>query len=228
MDERAAQEAAWISYPMNTKAQEQAIGVYVALIGEAKFRIQWIEYALSGRTGLDAPLVREFGYLQLRMICELVALGCLTVHGDIQETRTRRFQDDHAADRILDGLERLHHHFYPRPSVEVLTGPAGRQLDPLPPDAYLTKNELLDLYRRQCGSALHKGSLKNLLKSKPTRQTQFPELVLATQKMAALLRVHLIGLLDDRTQIICFFHNTQGVVAAIAAEVAAPPDAEHP
>jgi hypothetical protein len=45
------------------------------------------------------------------MICELIAMGCLVAHGDLDHaTKLRR---EWAADRIMEELEKLHPHFFP-------------------------------------------------------------------------------------------------------------------
>ncbi|MGA7124937.1 MAG: hypothetical protein WBZ19_01415, partial [Chthoniobacterales bacterium] len=96
-----------------TKQQQDASILYANLLEEAKIRIASIEAVISGRAGLPAPLVREYSYLQLRILCELIALGCLTAHGDIKATQAPKLQKEYAADVIIKRLENLHPNFYP-------------------------------------------------------------------------------------------------------------------
>ncbi len=138
---------------MTDEELDRACRAYGGLMGEVKFRLGAIRYALDGKTGLHEAQVREFGFLQLRIICELIALGCLIVHGDIEETKSRRFKT-HAADDILNNLERLTPEFYPRPFVvDPASEPGIKSLIFKPDDEVLTKPKLLDLYRRTCGPA---------------------------------------------------------------------------
>jgi hypothetical protein len=202
---------------MNGAERDRSIRIYGGLMGEAKFRIQWIEYAVNGRTGLDSRLVEEFCYLQLRMICELIALGCLALHGDIPATQTRKFQRTHAADDILDGLERLHPEFYPRPVIDMDPGPKLGRLIPRPNEDFTTKNELLDLYRKRCSPNLHKGSLTKLLSNTSTVQKRFPNIVEPTQRIANLLSFHLIGLTVGETEVICVLNAPDGNVRVALA-----------
>lgn len=74
-----------------------------------------VERAALGLTGLPSFAVRDFGFLQLRMICEDIALGCLVAHGDITESNRRKFAREHSADRIMSMLHDLHPNFYPQP-----------------------------------------------------------------------------------------------------------------
>jgi hypothetical protein len=56
---------------------------------------------------IAVPLLREYGFLQLRMLCELIALGCLVAHGDIEETKAPVLQNEYKAGVIVKRLERL-------------------------------------------------------------------------------------------------------------------------
>src|ERR1700689_5024190 len=57
----------------------------------------------------------ELCYLQLRMICELIALSSLLAHGDIEAVSTRKTLTRYEADWILDRLFAIHPDFYPQP-----------------------------------------------------------------------------------------------------------------
>src|SRR6266850_2561007 len=98
---------------MATGAQIEAMKLYVAILEETKVRIDCINTALNGRTTLPERSAVEFCYLQLRMLCELIAVGCLVVHGDIEGTKGLR--KAWAADEIMKRLEKLHPDFYPHP-----------------------------------------------------------------------------------------------------------------
>jgi hypothetical protein len=74
----------------STAKQNDSINLYAAIMEEAKLRLNSIDMALGGATILPHQLVREFCFLQLRMLCELIALGCLTAHGDIEATTKLR------------------------------------------------------------------------------------------------------------------------------------------
>jgi hypothetical protein len=57
----------------------------------------------------------EFCYLQLRVVCELIALAALIAHGDIEATRTNKLQALYQADKIVKALSEIHSDFYPQP-----------------------------------------------------------------------------------------------------------------
>jgi len=57
------------------RKQESANELYANLMEEAKGRIACIDAALHGQLGQPAAIVREIGFLQLRMLCEVIALS---------------------------------------------------------------------------------------------------------------------------------------------------------
>jgi len=185
-----------------TEQQLKAMGTYCSLMDELRARLQWIEYAANGRTGMDRQLVLEFGLLQLRMIVELIALGCLVAHGDIAESKGALSRKA-GADEILNKLEQLHPDFYPVASVEAGRGEQGeRRFKGRDPD-YMTKPQLLQLYRRDCGNGLHRGSLKNLLGGRQPARKGYPELMQPAQRIANLLAFHQISLIDGDSLLLC-------------------------
>jgi hypothetical protein len=60
---------------MTAKARLLMMNNYATLMEEAKQRIGWLNVLLSGKIPLPNAATQEFGFLQLRIICELIALG---------------------------------------------------------------------------------------------------------------------------------------------------------
>ena len=134
-----------------TPKQRAALDFYCrGLMEEAKGRLICIDGAMDGQTGLPVPAVQEFCFLQLRMLCELIALGCLIAHGDLAPGV--KLNNLWAADKIVDRLEGLHPSFYPHAMK------AGLHRYEALKGGFLTKGQLLKLNSR-CGSMLHRGSL---------------------------------------------------------------------
>ena len=101
---------------MSAKDENAIATLYANLMDEAKARIDCIDRALRGQTGFPNPIVREFCYLQLRMLSELIALSCLVAHGDIAAKYSKRLGKAWSADDIIDQLTKLHPEFYPVPA----------------------------------------------------------------------------------------------------------------
>src|SRR3981081_1016837 len=115
---------------MITKDQQSAMNIYSGLMDEMKIRLDAVEFAISGLLQFHPIIHREFSYLQLRMICELIALGCLVAHGDIPATKSKTLRRAWSADEIFKALEKLHPDFYPHP-VEQITVPGWMELRPI-------------------------------------------------------------------------------------------------
>ncbi len=207
---------------MPTKRQLGAMNIYAKLMVEVKIRMTSIETACSGQTGLPGPLAREFCFLQLRMICELIALGCLTAHGDIKATQSKKWAKEYSADRILRLLEGLHPDFYPKPVRHSQLGPTSHHLQEIK-DGFMTKADLSRLYQK-CGDILHRGSVKRLLTENMPIQTNFPEIMSWSQKIIKLLKFHRVLLLGGKTVFVCTLNqkDTGKVQVAIAEAIEEP------
>jgi hypothetical protein len=184
----------------------RTLNLYCSLMSELKRRY----LALCDMTGLavdkkfSADIAAEFCWLQLRMICELIALGCLVAHDDIEMTRTGKLKQLWSADDIIKELDKLHADFYPRPAraivdtdrkpidIRTFDGPAA--IDYLLED-HLTKADLCELTAR-CGDELHRGSLKNLMSGKP-RVIDYSDFQKWGTKIRKLLSIHEIVLVDS-------------------------------
>jgi hypothetical protein len=193
--------------PSPTKQQNEAIAAYGRLLEEAVIRLKTTEGLIDGRFGVPQSLVAELGYLQLRMLCEVVALCCLIAHGDIEATRTTKLQKEYSADSILKKLEHLHPNFYPHP-VNISPTPIGHHLDRIA-DGFLTKNELLSLYH-ECGARLHRGSLAKFRSSAPrVHEVDLTKLREWLLKFVVLLRSHHVASHNNLAHFICFLSHEQ-------------------
>jgi hypothetical protein len=188
---------------MVTKKQESTLDLYAKLMEEAKSRLGCANLAVTGKTGLPGPAIREFCFLQFRMICELIALGCLAAHGDIEATT--KLRDEWSASNIVNQLEKLHPDFYPFPSEKETSG-RNHHLTPIK-DGYLTKAELISL-NGKCGDILHRGSLRKLISPRSPVQVHFPDIDGLARKIARLLDIHSIALLGGDAYIVCLMASS--------------------
>jgi hypothetical protein len=165
---------------------EEAMDAYSILMHEAKRRLIAMDTALVGRTGLPNGTICEFCFLQLRMLCELIALGCLTAHGDLE---TGKLKEAYQADRIIRRLEQLHPKFYPYAATD---GETGTELK----EGSFTKEELMKLYWK-CGDVLHRGSIQTLW-SRLRYADAVEEIRTWKEKIEALLSDHAIFMADGK------------------------------
>jgi len=183
---------------------EQAMEAYRGLMVEVKYRTEAIDAILAGKVPLRAKIAEETAYLQLRMICELIAIGCLIIHGDLSAKKTDPLQS-YKADWILTVLGKMHPKFFPvalEHEDEPTTPPAWVHKS----TGFLTRNDLIELYNRHAGERLHRGSARNVLKN--NKPLQFKEVRQWRDKVVSLLTRHIITSPDEKT--ICYFIMNDG------------------
>lgn len=202
---------------MTTEKQRAALLQYRLLMEEVKVRVLAIEHTANGFTQLNDQLAMEVCFLQLRMLCEVLALACLTAHGDLAKTQTVR--DEYAPGKILSLLEGLHEYFYPCPIVHQ-TATSMHMVDATGP--FLTKREVIELHGR-CGDMLHKGSIQRLRAKESNAKPNFDDVVSAAQKFFDLLGNHNIVLFDDRV-ILCSLNA--GPSGKVSVALAVPQHSE--
>jgi hypothetical protein len=219
-------------YSVMAFPKQKQLTLYADLMEEIKARFATINHAANGRTGMGAPFVREFLYLQLRFLCELIALGCLVAHGDIGALQVHKIGRSYSADEILDKMERLRPHFYPiavrETSVTKLpTGAQNHALEGVNPSP-LPKEALIAMYGAT-HKHLHRGSLKRLLSASAPLDLAInvPEIISQVQKISDLLSHHLIAL-NEHELMICLLVSpaAQGgcqVATALRPELGLPP-----
>lgn len=202
--------------------------LYANLMEEVKVRFDCINAGITGRLILPTPIVREFCWLQVRMLCELVALSCLVAHGDIAALQSNKLGKAYSADDILDRLAKLRPHFYPIAITQNLENPGATPgtrrykstaIDPSP----LPKEELLKLYART-HRYVHRGTYKGLVSSATPidMNPMFPEIVSLTQKISDLLGNHVIAITEDHV-LLCMLRNAeQGFKVQVATAERSP------
>ncbi|MGE0282720.1 MAG: hypothetical protein AB7P20_19205 [Rhizobiaceae bacterium] len=195
---------------------------YANLMEEAKQRIVIIDHALNGRTGLPSPFVREFCWLQLRMLCEVIAVGCLVAHGDIALFQPRKVTKETSAEDILKRLSNLRPHFFPVAYIPTKKSKPvpHTHIEPMKPEP-LTKDDLLTLYGKT-HRHLHRGSLKTIMaldEERPSLDTKIDAPMIAKwlDRLKRLLDVHHISISDEE-QIICVLGRVNAHVQVATLE----------
>jgi hypothetical protein len=161
-----------------TDSQQAAMSVYAGLLEEAKVRISAVEAVLNAQVILPSPIAHEFCFLQLRFLCEVIALGCLVLHGDIRaEGHARSIRDGKlkkawSAQLIIEELSNLHPSFYPFPTTQEKL-PIGFHLTALKPQDYLTREDLIKLWNT-CGEHLHRGQSQEAAQKQDADAVKLP------------------------------------------------------
>lgn len=205
----------------------ETLQLYCGIMEEVKLRAAAIDTGLNtARALLPAPLTAEFCYLQIRMICELIALGCLVAHGDItREGKGKKLRDEWSAGMIMTELGKLHPHFFPHPITITTTAPQpGKpsQIHLAARQGQLTKDEFLTLYGKT-GDALHRGTLNKLIGRKARHAMGDQEIVASTRRLLGLLNDHHISSWDNLRQLVCIMKAADRGGRALAFLGEAPP-----
>lgn len=193
---------------------EKAARLYGELMKEVKYRIEAIDHVLAKRVPLRNKICEELCYLQLRMICEVMALACLVIHGDVKGAQGSQIQKAYQADWIMRTLAELHPNFYPRPmraQDEPATEPGGLPSVIAVTEGFLTQAEHVRLYQL-CGDKLHRGRAKNLMKGADA--PNYTAIKVWRDKIVLLLNRHAVALVDGKNE--CWFimrHAGHGQVA---------------
>jgi hypothetical protein len=194
---------------------ETILDRYRALMEEIKWRLRILETAHTfplPRLGAAA----EISYLQLRMICEVIAVGCLLVHGDVPASRTARLKKEYKADAIIGVLETLHSDFYAVP-CEIkydLNGQPWGVVEPAVTRPILDKQSLRKLYY-EAGGFLHRGALDFVLPAN-VRKVKFAIIQEWATKIRSLLHNHRINLIDDKRELWIDMQGPEGFAALYA------------
>jgi hypothetical protein len=194
--------------------RQHQLGLYRSVMEEARTRVDAINVVLGGATGLAERAAAEFCFLQIRLLCELTALGCLVAHGEIEETKT--LSKLWAADEIVKRLERLNPTFYPRPVVFTNPQPGHWHLEDFPNENYLKQAEFGKLVGIT-GDILHKGSLSRLAKGRNPAECTIERALHWGQKIVNLINQHRIGLVGNNF-IICALADGSGSVSVSFAQ----------
>jgi hypothetical protein len=177
---------------------EKAVKAYANLLKEIKYRIEAIDTALAGKSGMRAKIAEEFCYLQFRMICEIMAIGCLIIHGDI--SIRGGLLTSYKADWIVKELGKLHPRFFPTPleNQDDMSGKIGAMV--ARKSGFLTQSDLALLWRRS-GERLHRGSARNVLAG--DKAIDLKSIGGWRDKIVYLLNRHTLTSADELTM--CYF-----------------------
>jgi hypothetical protein len=177
-------------------ARHKIAELYIAFMDHIVLRLDSIADSLSEfRSNPDHPdnwRNAEFCYLQIRKVCEYLALSVLVVHDLYQDTSVQRLAKDWHAAEIFSKLLELNPYAFPI-ATEVKfdhNGPGRHHIEPTPP---VLEPADLDRIYGICGDRLHAGSLKRILASK-VPPYNFEEITNWRNKFVLTLSNHMIRL----------------------------------
>jgi hypothetical protein len=172
--------------PAFPKSDHDKAKVYLHCMVEIKERLGVVEK--FRQIPMQALFVNEACYLQLRYICELVAIGCLVAQGDYETQRT--FREEHSPPKIFAALKRLHPHFFPQP-MTITSSPGSHHFEANnKPDAY-TEDQVANLWATS-GDHLHRASITSYIKKTFAPPPDLASIDKHINGLVRLLECHLI------------------------------------
>lgn len=175
---------------MNEPKETLAVQSYLTLMREVVIRIELIASACEGKLNLTPPYAREYSFLQFRRICELLALGCLQIHGELSTTQTKSAINEWNAEKIMTMLHREHPYAFPQSVVRKKSGNRNEINCNSNPNA-LTKEEFKKLYS-ECGQVLHRGTIRTLASSGTITAADYEGVMIWQKKLVDLLNEHIL------------------------------------
>jgi hypothetical protein len=171
------------------------INLYCDVMEEIKRRtaVVWSFLNCKSSTIYKATTI-ESACLQVRKILELIALASLVANKTEFAAQNEKFAKVWNARLILNDLERLNPHFYPKPIREVPVAKPGitNDLQEIT-DGFLTKDDFLKVYEK-CGRMMHSD---NPYGGKTDYRYYDKSIPKWMEKIRVLLNSHTIRLIND-------------------------------
>ncbi|GGB68894.1 hypothetical protein [Blastomonas aquatica] len=203
--------------PADPQEPTQHIGIYSGFMEEIKLRTAAIDRYMD-RFKTEAGAVDGFTdaescILQVRYVCELIALSSAAVHNLIGITS--RIRDSYQPGMIFKLLEGSNKNSFPR-AVTYGAAPASYEFK----KGEMDLAELKKVYN-ECGELLHRGALKHALAGK--QREYAPEEILGwVNRIKALLNLHVVLMLDAGIVVLVTLSNENGEVQVALAQSDGP------
>lgn len=163
---------------------------------EARQRLEALKDAVEAHESWVPRILREFCYLQIRMLCEQIAVGCLIAHGEITNKRTLK---NWSIPDVIRAMEEINPDFYPKPVVFGPNNQVNQRKDGRP---YLSKAALVALWQTS-GNYLHRGSAFNVMREDASGpDVDLDRIIADVAKIKNLLEQHIISSGDQSRHLI--------------------------
>lgn len=171
---------------------DSAVKEYLPLMHELVIRIELVAHACEGRLNLTPPYAREYVYLQFRYICELIALGCLQLHGDLPLAQKKDTKKAWNAEKIMRMLYEQYQHSFPQSVIRETTAEGKYNIQANSKPNALKLEEFKKLYI-ECGDVLHRGTIRSIKASFLKNDHDYDRILEWQKKIVDLMNEHLVG-----------------------------------
>lgn len=179
-----------------TSKQDKA-SAYLNVLFEIKSRLQLIQQTKS--SNLPYGIAREVCHLQLRHICELIAIGCLIVQGDY--TSAPQFKDEYRPPNIFRALEK-YEGFFPQPATITVDANGNRDIQFNNHPNAMTRQEVERLWG-MTGNFLHRLKIGSFFRREDVSpERPWTEVETNVDGLIALLQTHGIAMHRPKTMVL--------------------------
>lgn len=178
---------------------------------EVAIRIELVAFSCDGKLNLAPPYAREYSYLQFRRICELIALGCLQLHGDLPIAKTKAATKEWNAERIMRLLHRSHPHAFPQSVTTTMKNEVWHYKANSKPGA-LTLASFKALYA-ECGELLHRGTIRSIEAEKPISAKDYEKVIKWSHSIVDLMNQHVVARRDGKGMFLVSLKSENGLPA---------------
>ena len=169
------------------------VDLYLKLMEEVKGRIKAVEAMHIAFDKRQLPIADnyalEFCWLQLRMICETVALACVVAHADSVGDGLRQLAEKWRPTELMRRMDSLVPSFFPQPVAWQVDG-STLTLD-APDGVHMDRKTLVEMHGR-VSEALHRGRLGNVIEGRPSTLGSFSDVHAQARRIIDLLSNHTI------------------------------------
>jgi hypothetical protein len=162
----------------------------------------------------------EFAFLQLRMICELVALSSLAAHFSLG--LSSRLSKAWNAEQAFKLLQEVNPHCFPHPIRNIPDSLSIHNFHVIEGPSTFSRPDLSRVYAG-CGEALHRGTIAAQMASQQ-KTYDLDRLNLWHRQIIELLDQHMILIRDPDRVLLVNMRGEGGKVAVYAAEAVEPED----
>ena len=170
---------------------ESTMKSYLPLMHELAIRIDLVAKACDGKLNLTPPYAYEYSYFQFRRMCELIAMGSLLLHGDLELAKSDKAKKEWNAEKIMKRLKNGYEGIFPQSVIRTIKEGDWHVECNAKPNA-LTFDEFNQLYI-SCGNVLHRGTIKKLESEKDFTQKDYEKVISWQRKIVDLMNEHFIG-----------------------------------
>lgn len=176
---------------------------YVKFFEEIKHRFEIIDFferpGSAGNHVLPEAFALETCYLQIRLICELIALACLVGHGPSLGDEVDPLKKFYKPQEIMRRLAALKEDFFPKQLIRTLEINDDGTADMIVQSVELMTSEDVIKIHGKTGNILHRGQLSHILEMKEYPRS-FQDVSDTCIRLMRLLKCHTFMIAPD-TQI---------------------------